>query len=386
MNKKTKIIFILSIFLGIFALVKNSQAAAPNISEITGSFFDNSPVIITGLNFGSGPSNVEWLGGKTGHIESGSAGSVFSKTNWDRANDPTPSHVVYSATQAHSGTRSILCNPTSGSTDWQDTISYHLNTPVNPTDVIFISRWYYMVYNPTNPTDGQWKILRLSNENTVIDGTEQLAFSNWINGNVYHIIDPVGVNQKTLWQNYSPISFRGQWIRVDETIQASSENSANGYIATSIYRPEAVKLSETSSNVQTHWNGYVWNYIIFQNYALGNGNAESASIFMDDIYISNGSQARIELGDANTYSACQHLEIQPSIEWDVAVNPNAIKVTLNQGSFNNNEEVYFYIIDSDGHVSDQNLETEGSQGYPIIFGSGSSDTTSPSSPSGLSVN
>lgn len=90
--------------------------------------------------------------------------------------------------------------------------------------------------------------------------------------------------------------------------------------------------------------------------------------YFDDVYFDN-SWARVEIGDASTWDACAHREIQAPTAWA----DNAVTITFNKGSFSNGDPVYFYIIDQDGSV---NL-----YGYPATIGG----ADSPAAPAGLTV-
>ncbi len=94
----------------------------------------------------------------------------------------------------------------------------------------------------------------------------------------------------------------------------------------------------------------------------------------DDVYI-DFTQARVEIGNASTWSACTRREIQIPTTWT----SNSITVNVNQGSFMNGSTAYLYVVDSNGNVN--------ANGYPITISgqSTSSDTTPPSSPSGVNV-
>jgi hypothetical protein len=95
--------------------------------------------------------------------------------------------------------------------------------------------------------------------------------------------------------------------------------------------------------------------------------------WMDDIYVDN-TPSRVVIGNAPTYSTCNHLEIQPATAW--SSNGQSITVILNQGSFSDGSIAYLYVVDSDG--------TANETGYPITL-SGSSDAIAPTAPSGLAV-
>lgn len=71
----------------------------------------------------------------------------------------------------------------------------------------------------------------------------------------------------------------------------------------------------------------------------------------DDIYM-NHTIARVELGNASVWEYCTVREIQVPIQWS----ENEINVKVNQGSFSEGEQVYVFIVNNDGDVS---------EGYPI---------------------
>ncbi|MDA8113517.1 MAG: hypothetical protein M0Z43_02155 [Acidithiobacillus sp.] len=78
-------------------------------------------------------------------------------------------------------------------------------------------------------------------------------------------------------------------------------------------------------------------------------------LYIDDAYIDN-SWARVEIGDASTYAACTHREIQPITVWGATTT-----ITVNQGSFANDASAYLFLIDDTGAPS---------PGYSITFGTG----------------
>jgi hypothetical protein len=59
---------------------------------------------------------------------------------------------------------------------------------------------------------------------------------------------------------------------------------------------------------------------------------------------------------------------------------SSITATVNQGTFSNGQAAYLYVIDANGTVN--------ASGYPLTFGQGQgggSDTTPPSTPTGVSI-
>jgi len=86
-------------------------------------------------------------------------------------------------------------------------------------------------------------------------------------------------------------------------------------------------------------------------------------IHWSEVYI-DITQARVEIGNASTWSACTHREIQIPTAWS----SSSVQVTVNQGAFNLNDTVYVYVVDSNGDYN--------TTGYPVSI---SGDDVSPPS-------
>jgi len=55
----------------------------------------------------------------------------------------------------------------------------------------------------------------------------------------------------------------------------------------------------------------------------------------------------VEIGNADTWAACTHREIQPPTAWAAS----EITVTFNAGSFEDDDTVYLYVVDANGDAS-----------------------------------
>jgi len=93
--------------------------------------------------------------------------------------------------------------------------------------------------------------------------------------------------------------------------------------------------------------------------------------YFDDAYVDN-TWARVEICNESIWneSIRKHCEIQIPIAWS----DNSITITANQGSFQDGDTAYLFVVDENGTAS---------IGYPITFTSAINDTTPPlrSSPS-----
>ena len=79
------------------------------------------------------------------------------------------------------------------------------------------------------------------------------------------------------------------------------------------------------------------------------------NVYWDDVYFDN-SWARVEIGNAPLYSNCTRTEVQVPSAWSAS----AITCTLKQGSFGNGQQVYVFVTDPTGAVSEQ--------GFPVTLG------------------
>jgi hypothetical protein len=344
----------MKIVLGVVLLLLAAATsyAAPNVSAISGQISDGQQVVIQGSGFGQNSLNIEWLGGKNGAIESGTVGQAFSRTNWE--NNWGWANLIYANDQKESGLQSLKVSPDSA-VNWNGIMSYNLTSPVNAGGGLFISYWVRKITSGS----GQWKMLRISGNDTVVDGSQEVVLFNWLGtGSSQLVIDPGQGNDQTTWVNDVYPTADNTWYRMDLYLQASSLNTSNGSITINRITPGSAIAAQTISGLKTHLTGYSWNHVIWQNY-VGNG-MTNGTFWFDDVYIQNGSQARVELGDSSTWSACTIRQIQFPTSWA----DGSITVQLNQGSFSSGANAYLYAVDSNGNVN--------SNGYPVTIGASGS--------------
>ena len=127
------------------------------------------------------------------------------------------------------------------------------------------------------------------------------------------------------------------------------------------------------SRQQTWFTGIELGEMYQQNQNPDLSASSTCYVFYDNVYIDN-TQSRVEIGNASTYADCSNREIQIPHHWS----DSAVGITVNQGSFATDDEVYIWVIDSDGNISDQNTGLDGYQGYAITIGGEATDSTPPS--------
>jgi hypothetical protein len=85
------------------------------------------------------------------------------------------------------------------------------------------------------------------------------------------------------------------------------------------------------------------------------GNGAWMNWYWSELYV-DVTQARVELGNASTFSSCTHKEIQIPTAWS----SGSLSFSANVGTFSPGSNVYLYVVDSNGSVN--------SNGYPLVVG------------------
>jgi hypothetical protein len=150
----------------------------------------------------------------------------------------------------------------------------------------------------------------------------------------------------------------GQWQFIEMVADYGSVGVANGSIR--IYA-NGVDQGGRSNIQLLHYAGCLPDGARFGEYIQDSSG--SVTNYFDDIYIDN-TWARVVIGNASTYSASTHREMQIPSAWS----DTSITVTVNRGTFAPGGTAYLYVIDPAGVVS---------AGYPITVNDPGGDTTAP---------
>lgn len=332
----------------VFLLLPSLVFAAPSVTGGSGTLSQGSTVTITGSSFTSHALGHEWTGVA---IEAGTNGNLWTRTNWSDSDSWSP--VNYATDQFHSGSKALKV-AVSPNTNWNGLTVYNMPDDVNPSDTFYITWWTRL---SASATPGQWKMLRLSGSNTVVDGSEELVLFNWFGSNQL-VIDPGTGNDQTEYPGTSVFpSSTNTWYRMELSVTASAANVTNGGAVLAMYGPSSYASYATSA-LKTHVNsGDTYSYVIFQNY-FGNGFTDShnPTVWLDDIYIQN-TFARVEICNTATWAARTHCEVQVPTAWSTT----SIDVTVQRGSFGATDAAYVYIVDASNAVN--------SDGFAVEFGS-----------------
>jgi hypothetical protein len=346
--------------------------AAPTLSGYSGVASDGSSITLSGTSFGTnaavGTSNLEFLGGKNGPIESGTVGTDFNgaRSGWSVMQD-WGNTLQFSTDSVLFGTK-VLHNQLDLANLQEAPLTYSFPSPVTSSDHLFISWWQRTTWTG----NGQYKILRLSPQYKVTDdvGQTTLFFHNNAGGLTFGPYEYP--NDGTLYPGFSPATPQSTWARFDMDIETSGNTT--GSVTLTKYIPGQALGNEQYSSYHTHYSGLNWNYIIWQNYfgTDGTGSMTTGATWMDDIFIQHGTPARVELCDSAIWANRKQCMIQNPTAWAVS----SVNIELNAGNFASGSTKYLYLIDSVGAVSNS---------LAVTIGSGASDVIAPAAPSGLQV-
>jgi hypothetical protein len=112
----------------------------------------------------------------------------------------------------------------------------------------------------------------------------------------------------------------------------------------------------TLQNFEYDFSTQDYDNIYFASYFARDAGSPTPQMwwYYDEIYIDT-TQARVEIGNASTWSGCSHREIQVPTSWS----SGSVTVDVNQGTFSDGAGAYLYVVDADGNVN--------SNGYGIEF-------------------
>ena len=174
-----------------------------------------------------------------------------------------------------------------------------------------------------------------------------------------------GVSTGTTWGDSSASTIlTSSWNRFEWYIDVGNVSVAN---AKMYYWLDGI-LKVKMENFVSHTSNCTPTNLYLNAYFATDTNNARSYMWVDDVYV-DITQARVEIGNAPTWAASTHREIQIPSAWS----DTSITITLNQGSFANFNNIYLYVIDANGDVN--------TNGY-LLSGGGGDNTPPPSSGGG----
>lgn len=351
-----KVILVLIVVLATYG----TSLSAPSTSGVSGTVANGQSITISGSGFGTtGPSVVLF-----DSFEKGNTGSNISTTtgsadigNWSYLGSPSQ---TYSTGAALSGSKSMLIN-------WATMYGSgpQLNFPDVENSDILVSWWQYMPTNKVVPgTSGgspNWKWFWIGDNSGWPWGSDYLTVClSDTCGSMISLSAGDDRNTPTRYGytgGWAGTSFsKGTWMRYTVAMK-NATSGAYGWAQEVSADGHFVRTNFT--NEVTAHSGEGWDVLTLPGFGRQDSNAAA---YYDDVYVATGAgaRARVEIGNASTYSACTNLAIATPTSWS----DTSITATVRAGSFAGGA-AYLYVVDSTGSVSPAREVTIGSGGSTI---------------------
>ncbi|MCR4283820.1 MAG: chitobiase/beta-hexosaminidase C-terminal domain-containing protein [Parcubacteria group bacterium] len=366
-----------------FSVASAPTTGTPSVSGVSGAFTNDSAITITGSSFGSNGPNIvvfdDFEGGTNGSVVSTGANSA-TVGKWDRVgggdnNNPPVYDNIFSV----SGSRAMKSDYTVKTNTGTDSNSAAFVDGIDTGDV-FLSYWYYLPTTSSFPCYNRgicnWKVAWLYGADTRYDdqvlpvglpGGTTPPYSSW----AVSCNDCFGGTANWYTLNMA----KGKWYRVSAWVHATPDSSSEKTLWV-VSTDDAIPVTQ-----KVNWTGQIFKDIgdVFKTFSFSswarwcNDCAESAPRF-DDVYMATGSnaRARVEIGNASTYSASTNLSIATVTSWS----DSSIAATVRQGSFTPGQTAYLYVIDANGNVSAGKQITIGGTSVPLTDITAPTTTTS----------
>jgi len=365
-------------------LVGSSYGQQPTLSSVSGIIDEGATLTIDGLYFGDSATILSY-----DDFEVGTLGDDVENTapivgpNWDtQGNIP----ITYSNDMAWHGDQSIKLT-------WWDGVTYGTTVnfgwashPSRPSDGFHS---YYMTWNSYRDPDGDLNPMNGDGEFSAENIKNFYWFGmysepeppesdvDWVNQTIGLI--PSGQQRWTLaFQDQPAVTLPSEgnpalpiysdivndWHRWEYFCQQESDGADDNddaimewyYHETKNLGIVPVRYYADGMN-GAHQTTYVGsNY--FSNVRIGHywvnadENKDHAFMYYDNVYIADG-RARVEVGNNAVFANCTHREIQRFTNWENLTGDDyTIDIVLTSSTFDNDEELFVFVVDEDGEASD----------------------------------
>lgn len=378
-----KIFFLLAVLLAApgFAL------GAPSIDDTSGIVTQGQSVTISGADFGTGAAIIQW-----DDMEAHTVGTqVMGQTPivgpgfWTHhtGNPGFNAGILFSDTQAHSGTKSVNVN-------WQTagTIIAGFGWQGAGQDSLYFTYWRYMDHPDDDlpqPPNNHKSVYLFGTDGNYPMMISNVSWNTWGTNNnstrpTIPFAYPSDYNNGKGNPARSWASTRMQWNRWEYWVKVNTVPDCDSHPDIdwgAASECDGERAEWIDAQLYYSGNKYKWRdtYSNYYQAAFGVMHGQDVpqpgSVYMDDLYIAT-SKARVEIGNNAVFENCTHREIQRHTAWA----DGSATITVNRGSFDENDSAYLFVIDSTGVAS---------AGKLITFGASVEDTIAPNNPSGLLV-
>jgi len=323
------------------ALLGGHCPAAPTISGVSGQVGQGELFTITGDGFGSEPNAAPY---RFDDFEHGTAGNDLT---WWGLSKSSGDYPKFTTAQVYSGNLAAKAN-----------FDGQYNCTAYKTgfdfDEAYISYWVYWL-KLSGDASRNIKLARFVSHTTDYkSGTPSLGYTGfYTSSSIWYAFNglPDGPdNDVQVWGGYVTA---GTWHRIEMYGKISTLNQDDGargwWLDLNEVDYDNAFATYTSSTDRDSYR------CITMPFYVAHDAGGPHYIYYDDVFVNN-TFARVEIGNAATWSGCTVREIQLPTSWS----NTSIAVTTNQAKFSNGQQVWLYVVDRDGNVNQS--------GYPLTIG------------------
>lgn len=144
-----------------------------------------------------------------------------------------------------------------------------------------------------------------------------------------------------------------QWIRIERMLDLGDPGVANGYYAGFLNLQPRAQFSNIVATPSSCADALVTVFRLGFYFRVHDTSAVLKH-HISELYVDH-SFARVEIGDAPTWAACTHREIQIPVAWS----PSSITISGNPGTFAPGSQAYLFVV---------NENRQPSAGFPVVLG------------------
>lgn len=298
---------------------------------------------ITGTGFGAKPSAAPWL---WDDFESGTANQPLSTGGWEHY--LSASYPVYTGGGYASAQAAYTPMPRAA-----DNFNTAGRKGLNTLEAYYSYRFRYDITDGSFATNGAFiKLLRSNADPNFYYSTPRFYTSLFpAAGQVNAGYSDAAANiDEIQWANADMAT--GTWHRLEVYYRYSNPaGSANGELHAWLNGQRFASYTNVVTRSAASSGRVIDNFLLpFMADRLFN---LALNVYVDDVYVDR-TQARVEIGNASTWTQCTRREVQIPTAWST----DRISVRVHRGGFAPGERAYVYVVDASGNASD---------GIPIEF-------------------
>lgn len=321
-----------------------TQSSSPSVSSVSGSLNHGSTVAISGSGFGTKPTGAPWKW----DAMNGSTGERLEPRGWlVHQNNPQP---ILSSQRVRPGTDSTAAvkltmtgtavpafgfgNNDGGYLDFTSASASNYRPFPIPA---WIDYWMYF-RPPTGSNNYKFFRHHANNASSIPNGLWAMPGSGGVTSCpsfVWSAVNTASVNTNPPNADLGCPEIANRWVHVQMMFHATNNNTGKFVMwVDGIRRFNVLDFGfEVGSSQRA-------NFLVESQQLTTTGDGE---MYIDDFFIEN-TYAHVEIGDAPTYAASRHREVQIPVSWS----NNAVSVTLNRGSFPSFSGLYLYVFNAQG--------------------------------------